>query len=278
MPSVSRPGGTQVARGCAGVRLGGAVGAQRVRIADEPRRRRVAAAPRRCCPRSESIVPPLRPPRAVATSRTSRRPPAPSAARALVQQQDARGRTGSESKPQACTIRAPVPRARASYAVDRLADEQHLAGEVGVVRPGPRAGLDQRQPVPGVRADRRRHHRVAAASAASDAGSAASATSSGQSARRRGSASRTAASRVPRAPGEGDAGARRRVLGEMCGGQRSDEPGRAVDDDVVASRIIRHRLIVVAPNRRRAAAPAARVGPPAHVPGRHGIGFAALLL
>ena len=72
------------------------------------------------------------------------------------------------------------------------------------MRPGPRAGLDQRQPVPGVRADGRRDHRVAAASAASDAGSVASASSSGHSRAAGGSRRPHRRQLLPRPPGERD--------------------------------------------------------------------------
>src|SRR3712207_8316264 len=44
--------------------------------------------------------------------------------------------------------------------VDRPADEQHLAGEVGVVRAGPGAGLDDRQAVAGGRAPDRKSTRL----------------------------------------------------------------------------------------------------------------------
>ena len=49
---------------------------------------------------------------------------------------------GIESKPQLCTIRAPLVRRERVEAVDRVAHEQHLAGEVGVVRARARARLD----------------------------------------------------------------------------------------------------------------------------------------
>ena len=122
--------------------------------------RRRAARSRRISstwPRIESTVPPLSPPRAVATSRTSRSPPAPSAAA-----RSCSSRTAEVGRHRVVAAGVHDPRAGPAgervVPVDRRADEQHLAGEVGVVRPGPRAGLDQRQPVPGVRPDGRRDH------------------------------------------------------------------------------------------------------------------------
>ena len=96
--------------------------------------------------------------------------------------------------------RAAFPRERVE-AVDRLAHEQHLAGEVGVVGARPRARLDDRQPVTAVGADgggngtrrtpptRRRERR-----------SVVSATISGQSAARAPSEACSVARRVDERP------------------------------------------------------------------------------
>ena len=135
-------------------RLGGAVGAERVRVeraaggcrgvatglVDHAAHRvdGAAADPAAQADTSTSVV--------------SVSSPAPSA-RGLLGGSSTPRSDGTESKPQACTMRAPVAGA-ASCAVSMLSPhEQHLAGQVGVVRAGGGAGLHQRQPVPGVRPD-----------------------------------------------------------------------------------------------------------------------------
>lgn len=61
---------------------------------------------------------------------------------------------GTESNPQACTMRAPVSAACFVIGVDAVPDEHRLSGQVGVVGAGGRTRGHQRQPVAGVRADR----------------------------------------------------------------------------------------------------------------------------
>ena len=121
------------------------------------------------------------------------------------------------------------------------------------MRAGRGAGLDQRQAVPRVRADGGDDDAGAARPAPpSTAGSAASASISGQSAAADGSAARDLLQPRPRPPGQGDAGARGGVLGEVGGEQLPDEAGRPEDDEVGVACAGGHGRMLTGPGASRA--------------------------
>ena len=104
--------------------------------------------------RIESIVPPLNPPlqlrdeqRRVAES------PEAQAVRLPVQQVDAEVRRDRVEPAGRDDAGARSRTAVSCAASTRVADEEHLPGQVGVVGPGLRAGADQREPVARIRTD-----------------------------------------------------------------------------------------------------------------------------
>ena len=182
-------------------------------------------------PLSEASVPPLKPPFiAVTTSVVSPSSPAPSARTASCEQQ--RAEVGGDRVEAA---RVDDPHARlggAVVALHALAHEQHLAGQVEVVGARLDAGVDQRQPVAPVRADRRRHH----ARAARHRGERGRVGGVRHHERPVGRARAELRAHVREpllgAPGEPDPGLGGRVVGEVLRDQPPDEAGRAEDDDV----------------------------------------------
>nr|WP_263639391.1 hypothetical protein [Klenkia terrae] len=117
--------------------------------------------------------------------------------------------------------------------VDRVPDEEHLAGQVGVVRAGPGAGLDQRQAVAGVGAD-----------GGDDGTGAGRELGQRRGVGRVGGEHRPAAARPrqvgadqldpgPGAPGQRDPGALGCVLGQVAGDQLPDEPAGPEQDEIV---------------------------------------------
>ncbi len=128
------------------------------------------------------------------------------------------------------TLRAPL--CLAVEAVDRLAHEQHLAGEVGVVGAGLRAGLDQRQAVAAVGADGRRDHARAAGQLRHRGGVGHVGGQQRPVGRARAERGADRLKALPRAAGQADPDAVGRMRGKVLGGQPADEAGRAEDGDV----------------------------------------------
>ena len=151
-PSVVRAG-RPASGGCGPSGSAARSGLSAKRIGGQPARCRVAA--HRVDLRADRVDRPAAEPAAGGRDEPHVAQPARAVGgRALVQQEDGQVRRDRVVAAGVHDPRAGLP-GDGVDAVDRLADEQHLAGQVRVVRPGPGARLDQRQPVPGVRADGR---------------------------------------------------------------------------------------------------------------------------
>ena len=172
----------------------------------------------------ESIVPPLAPPRDALHDECRLL----QLARLLVQEPDAEVRRDRVEAAAVHDARAGLCRARVE-AVDRLTDEERLAGQVDAVGPGVRACLDQRHAVLAVGPDRRgddpaafreRLHRLGVGRVGDD--------------RRPVLAELRLHARelLLRAAREPDLHTVRSVLGEVLRSELADEPRRAKDDDV----------------------------------------------
>jgi len=117
--------------------------------------------------------------------------------------------------------------------VDRLAEEGHLAGQVAVVRAGPRAGLDDGQPVPRVRTHGGEEHPRALGQGGQGACVLRVGLDEGP---RPGYGRQARPDRFEpghRPAGEPDPQAGGRVRGEVGGDQFADETGRSVEDEVM---------------------------------------------
>ena len=223
--------GASHARLAAEVRLGGAVGAERVGVLEDRApggvRARVVELPRQRGDRPAARLALHRPHDEGRVLQVA----GPVGQRGLVEQEDAE--VGGD-RVEAAGVDDPRPGALrvGVVALDRVAHEQDLAGQVDVVRPGVRAGGDEREPVAPVGADGRGHH----------------ATGGGQLRERtlvrgvgheeRPVGGRRAERRAhllepgPRAAREPDRDAGRRVLGQVRGGQPAHEAAGPVHDDV----------------------------------------------
>ena len=205
--------------------------------------------------RIESIVPPLNPPRMVATRRDVPQAARPVGGRALVQQQ---GREVGRDGVVAAGVHDPRPglASRRVAAVDRLAGEQDLPGEVGVVGARRGAGLDDGQPVARVGAHRRHEHAGRAGERGERTGVLRVRVDQRPLPRRH----RKGGADAPRAcPSTGRRARpgrlRRSVLGQVLGDQPPDEPGGAVEDEVVFTGWVRHAPILHAHPDSRALSP-----------------------